>query len=48
MSLHALVILEMPEVDLSEDLLKGDVLVVILLEDVGVGLLEVIVDVPDV
>lgn len=48
MSLDALVVLEMPQVDLAEDLLEGDVLVVILLEDVGVGLLEVVVDVPDV
>lgn len=48
MSLDALVVLEMPQVDLAEDLLESDVLVVILLEDVGVRLLEVVVDVPDV
>ncbi len=43
-----MVVFEVAEVDLAEDLLEGDVLVVVLPEDVGVGLPEVVVHVPHV
>ena len=48
MVFESFVIFEVPEVDLAEDLLESDVLVGVLLDDVGVGLLQVVSHVPHV